>query len=1200
MQSMTDLTDPTDYFVAGGTLRPRAPSYVTRPADADLLRHLQAGEFCYVLTPRQMGKSSLMVRTAQRLQAEGVQTAIVDLTGIGAGSGALSVDEWYLGLLSRLRSELRLTVEPQSWWQERAALGAAPRFTDFLRDVVLAQCQGRVVILIDEIDATLNLHFRDDFFAAIRALYNERAANPDYNRLTFALFGVATPTDLIQERARTPFNIGQRIELVEFTQDDAQPLAAGLESALPGQGDSLLANIFAWTNGHPYLTQRLCATLVGQDSILSATTHSNDQIIDDLVDQLFLSEQGRKDPNLTFVQDRIAASAPPERRAMLQLYGRVRAGERVADDDRSTIQNRLELVGLLGVRQGVLHVRNPIYERVFDNSWIAAMTPPNRQRRVALLAALVAVLLVALVGYYLSQQEAPGCATYAQNFNENTESDIRLNALSDLLDGGCADVAYTLFYSLNPGEQLAIFGGLTDYPGERPRLVNVIGQFHRTLDTTPAQDLALMDTWLYALERAGLGSEERLMATLRNWQNGRELYAAGDLEAAAAALREAQGNAPDHPIIHFDRAQVLIDVGDYEGALDDLAAMMEIASNATPTPTPTGPTATPTATATSIPTITPTEPTPTRTPTITPSPTMIYMLLPGLDSPLSPLPTPSMLFIPTTVSAVAPPISPLTTDSEKPRTSHFIDRISTVDYLQRFKDTDFISTLVKQVVEGHPQVGAYLILNSTQYPSMQFILNTVLDEFAPFRYTNGLLEKEAQLIHQANLARVQEGAPPLRWNSELSSVARWFAYHSVQDHDSYCGHEDLVYGTIEDRIKGVGYVNGQAWGENVSCSYADPNAVIESFLRSDGHRENLLNPIYRETGVGYYKHETDSRGYVVQVLTYDQSYAPVIIENEAVTTTNSDITLYIFSHEQHDGFGGYEPATEMMIANEPNFVNSRWEPFSNEKRWSLGTGTGWRTVYVKTRDVLGRSSLAYDTIYLGADPSAENYTLNKLATSVQTRFDYKNIIIQESAHIADWSHVQFSPNWLADDTMSTFELLDGDGERVNDAAAIGGQSFRLKDQSYARAWVWSGKFTPAGKLVAYARLKVANNQSESTAVSMRINVDEQSFGPLEVRASDFVNPNQYQEFMLPFEVNGNSEVVVIYFEHFGVTDVYIDAVTFYTENFPLNDRLIWVPPDKQRSRTLWTRFTNDDHEFSQGIEIVNDPLSQFTLLKQSP
>src|ERR1043166_82012 len=51
-----------DFYVTGGTLRPDAPSYVERQADKDLLDGLLKGEFCYVLTSRQMGKSSPMVR----------------------------------------------------------------------------------------------------------------------------------------------------------------------------------------------------------------------------------------------------------------------------------------------------------------------------------------------------------------------------------------------------------------------------------------------------------------------------------------------------------------------------------------------------------------------------------------------------------------------------------------------------------------------------------------------------------------------------------------------------------------------------------------------------------------------------------------------------------------------------------------------------------------------------------------------------------------------------------------------------------------------------------------------------------------------------------------------------------------------------------------------------------------------------------
>jgi hypothetical protein len=73
----------TSFFVTGGTLRGDAASYVRRQPDEALFASLLAGEFCYVLDARQMGKSSLMIRTAARLEAEGITVIKLDLTAVG-------------------------------------------------------------------------------------------------------------------------------------------------------------------------------------------------------------------------------------------------------------------------------------------------------------------------------------------------------------------------------------------------------------------------------------------------------------------------------------------------------------------------------------------------------------------------------------------------------------------------------------------------------------------------------------------------------------------------------------------------------------------------------------------------------------------------------------------------------------------------------------------------------------------------------------------------------------------------------------------------------------------------------------------------------------------------------------------------------------------------------------------------------------
>lgn len=383
-----------EFFVAGGTLQGNAPSYVRRASDAQLLEALQRGEFCYVLTSRQLGKSSLMVRTAQALRQAGYIVATIDLTAIGQN---LTAEQWYYGLVSYLGQALDLEDVLEDFWTDHLQISPLQRWNRALETVVLPHFSGPIVIFVDEIDVVRSLPFStDEFFANIRFLYNQRTEQPALNRLSFCLLGVATPADLIRDVRMTPFNIGRRIELTDFTSVEARGLLPGL-NVETGQAEKRLERILYWTGGHPYLTQRLCL------EVASIPPDFDDQgCVDEACQRLFLAPRAReRDNNLLFVRERLLSS-DVGRAELLELYRRVLRWPR-RDEEQNPVVSALRLSGVVRTEQGRLKVRNRIYRSVFDPAWSREQLPDaerRRQRRAFLLGAglagAVATLLLSM------------------------------------------------------------------------------------------------------------------------------------------------------------------------------------------------------------------------------------------------------------------------------------------------------------------------------------------------------------------------------------------------------------------------------------------------------------------------------------------------------------------------------------------------------------------------------------------------------------------------------------------------------------------------------------------------------------------------------------------------------------------------------------------------------------------------------------
>ncbi|MEG4114200.1 MULTISPECIES: AAA-like domain-containing protein [unclassified Microcoleus] len=366
-----------DYsYQIGGSLTTDAPTYVERQADIQLYQALKRGEFCYILNSRQMGKSSLLVRTFHRLQAEVFQCSTIDMTRIGSEN--ITPLQWYKGIVGDLWRSFNLVgkVNLKTWWQEQEEVSLLQRLSQFIEEILLASCPNeRIFIFVDEIDSILSLDFPvDDFFALIRYCYNQRAINPEYNRITFAIFGVATPSDLIADKNRTPFNIGVAIDLSGFSLEEAQPLAKGLENVIANP-QAVLKEILDWTGGQPFLTQKICELAVK----MAREAHTGDLKIPPGTEGFFVEALVRKNiiqnwqsqdepEHLKTIRDRLIRNEQRTGRS-LGIYQQLLQGSEIEADD-SREQTELVLSGLVVKQQGLLKVRNPIYQEVFNLEWV--------------------------------------------------------------------------------------------------------------------------------------------------------------------------------------------------------------------------------------------------------------------------------------------------------------------------------------------------------------------------------------------------------------------------------------------------------------------------------------------------------------------------------------------------------------------------------------------------------------------------------------------------------------------------------------------------------------------------------------------------------------------------------------------------------------------------------------------------------------
>lgn len=264
-----------DLEPVGGAVPLGSPYYVVRPADADFEQALARGDsIVLVKGARQVGKTSLLARGLEEARQAGARVAFTDFQGLNTAH-LESADTCLRALAESLAEELDLEISPAEEWDARR--GPSPNFRRYLRRFVLGSVDARLVWGLDEVDRLFTCPYGSEVFGLFRALHNERALNPrgPWSRLTLAIAYATEAHLFITDLNQSPFNVGTRLELADFTWEQVADLHRRHGSPLRHPEE--LARLYRLVGGHPYLVRRALHELAAGHAALGDVEEQADQ-----------------------------------------------------------------------------------------------------------------------------------------------------------------------------------------------------------------------------------------------------------------------------------------------------------------------------------------------------------------------------------------------------------------------------------------------------------------------------------------------------------------------------------------------------------------------------------------------------------------------------------------------------------------------------------------------------------------------------------------------------------------------------------------------------------------------------------------------------------------------------------------------------------------------------------------------------------
>ncbi len=335
--------------------------YVKRDADKQLRLIIEEMESPgYVLVARQMGKTNLLFNAERDLKSNNRLFVYVDLSNLFE-----SEKDCYQNIIDNIieqNEDVIEKIEPKIREIRKDELPPHKEYTRSLR-VILKYFNGDIIIILDEIDALKSVEYSDHIFAQIRSTYFQRKPFPDYKRLTYVLSGVIDPTDLIKDKNKSPFNIGEKIYLNDFILEEHREFVRKSKLKI---SEGVSDEIFTWTNGNPRLTFDICAEV---ESNIIDGVDINKESIETIIKKKYLTNFDIAP--IDHIRDRIKSND-----AVIEAVINIQKGINNISDE---IKQKLYLYGVINSSfDEKTVIKNKIILKSLSLEWLNSLTDKSQ------------------------------------------------------------------------------------------------------------------------------------------------------------------------------------------------------------------------------------------------------------------------------------------------------------------------------------------------------------------------------------------------------------------------------------------------------------------------------------------------------------------------------------------------------------------------------------------------------------------------------------------------------------------------------------------------------------------------------------------------------------------------------------------------------------------------------------------------------